>query len=210
MQKHSHPSLREIQRQERENLIIQAAKEVFIEKGYYETSIEEIALKVGVAKGTIYLHFPSKEALVLAIVKKSVEMFVQEVEAVIASEKTVRAKLEAILVFMYTGIFGEEKRFFNALFTSSDLRRLLEEKKSVVRPLIENVYAKIGLLLEEGKANGEFDATIPTAVLLSSFFQLLSPHSYERLITHDGLPPAELGHYLAQIYFCGIAVDKKR
>ena len=208
MQKQGHPSLREIQRQERESLIIQAAKEVFIEKGYYETSIEEIAAKVGIAKGTIYLHFPSKEALVLAIVKKSVEMLVQEVEAVIASEKTVRARLEAILVFMYTGIFGEEARFFNTLFNSGDLRRLLEAKKGVIRPLIEDVYAKIGVLLEEGKANGEFDATLPTAVLLSSFFQLLSPHSYERLMVHDKLPPTELGHYLAQIYFCGIAVDK--
>jgi len=80
MQKYGHPSLREIQRQERESLIIQVAKEVFIEKGYYETSIEEIASKVGVAKGTIYLHFPSKEALILAIVKKSVEMFAQELK----------------------------------------------------------------------------------------------------------------------------------
>ncbi len=62
-------SLKEKQRQEREQLIIQAAEEVLQEKGYYETSMDEIAARVGIAKGTIYTHFPGKEELVLAIFK---------------------------------------------------------------------------------------------------------------------------------------------
>ncbi|TMC17177.1 MAG: helix-turn-helix transcriptional regulator, partial [Chloroflexi bacterium] len=51
-------SLKEKQRREREELIIQAAEEVLQEKGYYETSMDEIAARVGIAKGTIYTHFP--------------------------------------------------------------------------------------------------------------------------------------------------------
>lgn len=54
-------SLKEKQRKERELLILEAAEEVMIEKGYHETSMEEIAARVGIAKGTVYLHFPSKE-----------------------------------------------------------------------------------------------------------------------------------------------------
>ena len=42
-------SLKEKQRQEREELILQAAEEVLAEKGYYETSIDEIAARVGIA-----------------------------------------------------------------------------------------------------------------------------------------------------------------
>ena len=42
-------SLKEKQRQEREALILQAAEEVLMEKGYYETSIDEIAARVGIA-----------------------------------------------------------------------------------------------------------------------------------------------------------------
>ena len=48
-------SLKEKQRQEREALILQAAEEVLMEKGYHETSIDEIAARVGIAKGTVYL-----------------------------------------------------------------------------------------------------------------------------------------------------------
>ncbi len=60
-------SLKEKQRQEREALILQAAEEVLMEKGYHETSIDEIAARVGIAKGTVYLHFPSKEDLVIGL-----------------------------------------------------------------------------------------------------------------------------------------------
>src|SRR5207248_3973363 len=98
-------TLKERQRQEREALILQVAEEVLIEKGYHETSMDEIAARVGIAKGTVYLHFPSKEDLVVAIFARDMQQFLQAVEAAIenaaASELTTRAKLEAVLHFMY-------------------------------------------------------------------------------------------------------------
>jgi len=69
----------------------------------HETSMDEIAVRVGIAKGTVYLHFPSKEDLVLAIFERSVRKLFEGVEASIASETTTRAKMEAVLRFMYGG-----------------------------------------------------------------------------------------------------------
>ena len=69
-------SLKEKQRQEREELILQAAEEVLAEKGYYETSVDEIAARVGIAKGTVYLHFPGKEDLVIAILERNAQALV--------------------------------------------------------------------------------------------------------------------------------------
>lgn len=54
----AHTSLKEKQREERRTLILQMGEEVLMEKGYYEASIDEIAARVGIAKGTVYLHFP--------------------------------------------------------------------------------------------------------------------------------------------------------
>src|SRR5258708_30382160 len=76
----NHRSLKERQRQEREDLILQAAEEILTEKGYYETSMDEIAARVGVAKGTLYLHFPGKEDLVFALFNREVETFTQLVQ----------------------------------------------------------------------------------------------------------------------------------
>src|SRR5256885_7463499 len=73
-------TLKEKQRQERKALILQAAEEVLMEKGYHETSIDEIAARVGIAKGTVYLHFPSKEDLVIAIFERDMQQLLRSEE----------------------------------------------------------------------------------------------------------------------------------
>src|ERR1700687_1334032 len=94
-------SLKEKQRQERETLILQVAEEVLMEKGYYDTSIDEIAARVGIAKGTVYLHFSSKEDLVATIYVRDMQSFWQEVEADIEPAATPSARLKQLLSSMY-------------------------------------------------------------------------------------------------------------
>src|SRR5947208_4447729 len=110
-------SLKEKQRQEREALILQAAEEVLMEKGYYETSIDEIAARVGIAKGTVYLHFPSKEDLVVTIFARNMQTLLEGVDDIIANQPTYRAKLEALLDFMYTGFFSKRAQLISSIHT---------------------------------------------------------------------------------------------
>src|SRR6266576_3814877 len=108
-------SLKEKQRQERESLILQVAEEVLLEKGYQETSIDEIAARVGIAKGTVYLHFPSKEDLVVTIFARNMQTLLEGVDGIIASQPTYRAKLEALLYFMYTGFFSKRAQLLSSI-----------------------------------------------------------------------------------------------
>ncbi len=55
---------------ERRDSILDAALECFVERGFHGTAIPEIAEKAGIAAGTIYHHFDSKEALVNALYRK--------------------------------------------------------------------------------------------------------------------------------------------
>ena len=50
--------------------IIAAALHLFDEKGYAATRLDDVALRAGVSKGTIYLYFDSKEALFNAVVRE--------------------------------------------------------------------------------------------------------------------------------------------
>ncbi len=68
-------TLKERQREEREHFILHEAEKVLIEKGYYNTSMDEIATRVGVAKGTLYLHFKTKDELVFSIVEPKLQSF---------------------------------------------------------------------------------------------------------------------------------------
>jgi AcrR family transcriptional regulator len=59
------PKQREIR--EREELILRVAREIFFEQGYYGLTMAKIAGRIGCAKGTVYLHFPSKEDLITTL-----------------------------------------------------------------------------------------------------------------------------------------------
>jgi len=202
-------SLKEKQRQEREELILQAAEEVLMEKGYYETSIDEIAARVGIAKGTVYLHFPGKEDLVIAILERNAQAVVELVEATSASAGTNREKLEAILQVMYSGFFDPRRSQLMQLpytvMNSPELRRVFVEKKGCMRGKWDYLEVLITSILEDGKAEGEFDKTIPTPVMISAFFSLLSPRSFERLNATSQMPVSEFVEYLGRFYFKGIA-----
>jgi TetR/AcrR family fatty acid metabolism transcriptional regulator len=210
MQTNQRASLKERQRQERENLILQIAEEVLLEKGYHETSMDEIAARVGVAKGTVYLHFPSKEELVVAIFAHGVEAFLLGVEEVMADKETNRAKLEALLHFMYTGLYRKRAQLMTTIFNSGDLHRIFVEKGGSLKDLFERQIAQATELVEAGKAAGEFTQAVPTSVLVSALFSLVSPRSFQRLTLEEGLPIEELVQYVGHIYFDGVGVSEER
>jgi TetR/AcrR family fatty acid metabolism transcriptional regulator len=199
-------SLKEKQRLERENLILQVAEEVFHEKGYHDTSMEEIAARVGVAKGTVYLHFPSKEDLVIAIFTRDIQKFSQAVDETINTESklSARAKLEAILYFLCSGFYRKRAQLLYTIEQSVELRRTFVEKKGRMRQIWEQLAQRISMIIEEGKAAGEFDPSIPTNVMLSVFFSLQSPRSYEHLGVGEQMPVEELVQHLGRIYFKGV------
>src|SRR5437588_12312304 len=100
-------SLRERLREVRAELILDVAEEMLAEKGYHDASMDEIAARAGIAKGTLYQHFPGKEDLVFALFERSLGLFEQAVEqAATAADLTARAKLERILRYVYQDLRG--------------------------------------------------------------------------------------------------------
>ncbi|MGI6460821.1 MAG: TetR/AcrR family transcriptional regulator [Candidatus Hydrogenedentales bacterium] len=65
------PKQREIR--EREEQILETARQMFFEKGYYNLTMGKIAKRVNCAKGTVYLHFPSKEDIIVALAERAHE-----------------------------------------------------------------------------------------------------------------------------------------
>src|SRR5207237_10543858 len=193
-------SLKEKQRREREELIIQAAEEVLQEKGYYDTSMDEIAARVGIAKGTIYTHFPGKEELVLAIFKRDMQTFIEGIDDVIGAEPTSSAKLEALLRFSYTGFFSKQTRLLSSMYNGVDMKRMLAEQGGCIE-LWESLVSHVTKLLEEANAAGALNSSSPTNVMLFSFFSLLSPKSYDHLVIADNVPHDNLSEYLCLLDF---------
>lgn len=191
-------TLKEKQRQEREQLILAVAEEMLYENGYHDTSIDEIAARVGVAKGTVYLHFPSKEDLVAAVFTSTFEKFMRGIDEALSVTMTPREKLETILARMYEGFYARQ---IQLLYNSIDLKKFFQAREK--QPW-DTLVRRVAAILDEGKARGDFDKDMPTVVMVSAFFSLLSPRSYERLVLGEHMDVHEMIRHLGRIYFEGI------
>ena len=196
-------SLKERQRREREELILQVAEEVLLEKGYYEASIDEIAARVGIAKGTVYLHFASKEDLIFALMMREIKQVIADVEVIANSEGSAQNKLERILQSWYGNVI-KRIQLFSELFHNVTPHRFKEHGKMVLETW-EGASETIRNILDEGKVSGEFTEDIPTVVMISAFLGLLSPGSYVRLMLKEtNIAGADLAKYFGRIYCQGI------
>ncbi|GCE47587.1 TetR family transcriptional regulator [Thermosporothrix hazakensis] len=201
----SHCSLREKQRQEREQLILKAAEEILLEKGYYETSMDEIAARVGIAKGTIYHHFPSKEELVAALITWNIEAALREVEAVVAADLTPSEKLDRLIEHVFTGIYSKRARLLSSIYNGVDIKRVFQEKEHGIKEKMDTLCRYTVEILEEGKRVGEFETSISTQAMMYAFFSLFSIRRYDAiLLGGKEVPHRELFRQLRHIFLQGI------
>ena len=66
------PAKRERRKEARPGELLDAALDLFVEKGFAATRSEEVAARAGVSKGTLFLYFPSKEELFKAVVRENI------------------------------------------------------------------------------------------------------------------------------------------
>ena len=77
--------------------ILQAARTVFGRQGYANTMVDDIATQAGIAKGTLYLYFPSKEEIYLAALLEEARQLDADSRAAMSAAATWRDKLRAYM-----------------------------------------------------------------------------------------------------------------
>lgn len=127
-----------------ENEILDAAQNLFLSKGYEETSVSDIMQAAGGATGMFYRCYQSKEELLNVLVKKWAAMYTQKTACLLCDPQiTFSGKFVAILDVireMSSQTIGME-----AFFTASNeviLNRLTRQMTSVLAPLLESVLDK--------------------------------------------------------------------
>ena len=197
-------SWKERQRQEREQLIMHVAEKVLLEKGLRNTSMDEIAVGVGISKGTLYLHFAKKEDLVLALLEQELQArFAVLQEITTFNDSDVPEQLETIIRRIYQELLG--RQLFYSLYDDLDLQYLLAKKREQSMGIFVAIRNRIRALLEAGKANGAFDTALPTEVMIGTFFTMISPRVYKHLVVDEGIAADVLAEHIATIYLKGIA-----
>ena len=144
---------------DKKDLIIEAAAQIFAQKGYARASVADIALKAGIGKGTIYEYFKSKEDLFFAVF----EWFIWQTDAVAkvrisALGGTAAERLKA-LSDSVMGMWEEiEDAFILTMefWAASSSSQLRDRIKKAFRNLYKEFRATVVALIKDGIDRGEF------------------------------------------------------
>ncbi len=108
--------------------ILQSALDEFSEKGFHATTIDSIAERAGMAKGTVYRYFKTKESLFNALKEDTISEFVELARQDLSREEDVLRIIESV-IRMYLSFFEKNSAFFKVIVQEhKDFGREFSEK----------------------------------------------------------------------------------
>ncbi|MFD4673947.1 TetR/AcrR family transcriptional regulator [Lentzea sp. NPDC058450] len=158
--------------------VLLAARELFAEQGF-DVPLDEIAARAGVGPGTVYRHFPTKQALFQAVTESRVQAMISSA----APSDDAGADLTAFLTKM-AGEAAAKRDMSDAIAVPSELR--------------DSLHATLGGLLERAQAAGAVRADITTRDLVALMKGMLQS-------MHEGANPA----VLLEIVLTGLQSSRK-
>lgn len=135
--------------------ILDATDRLLARYGYKKMTVEDISVEVGIGKGTIYLHFTSKEEIVLSHIDRIVDRVKERLREIAASEAPAAERLRSMLMTRVLYRFDSIQHYTQSL---SDLLAALRPGLMARRALYFEAEAEIfAELLIAGRESGEFD-----------------------------------------------------
>ncbi len=153
---------KEVLAQFRTREILAAARQVMERRGVEAATMEEIAQAAGVAKGTVYCYFHSKEELIYTLMSQVGENLLQDLTARLAEPAPFAERLQGILALLLDYL-QRERLLFPVYFR--DLPRWLIEKPTGpirrIRELEQEIMGHLTRMFAQGIAQGELMAANP-------------------------------------------------
>ncbi|WP_090047477.1 TetR/AcrR family transcriptional regulator [Limnohabitans sp. 2KL-27] len=150
------PHKRERRKQDRPGELLEAALDLFVEKGFAATRVEEVALRAGVSKGTLFLYFPSKEDLFKAVVRDNVVATVAQGAAEAAQFQGSTGELLEWMMLQWWRRYGATKASGISKLVMSEASNFPDLAIFFRNEVIEPAHALVRNALQRGIDRGEF------------------------------------------------------
>ena len=169
-------SKRQARRRNRRKQLIAASRELFLSKGFGETSVSAVVRSAGVAQGTFYLYFQSKADVLLYMRAEVLEDYLKAFQSAFSTSSRADARLVAGIAAIQVAVDRNRPiiRVFREATTSHELSRVWIEGR-------EALAAPLSALLTEGVEDGSFHLDDPrmSAMLTLSFYDDLLYEAFE-------------------------------
>jgi TetR/AcrR family fatty acid metabolism transcriptional regulator len=183
---HSAPDRGEGSRNDKRGRILAAAERVFARRGFFAARVSEIAKDAGVADGTIYLYFKSKDDLLISLFETrmaQVNAVLREAIAGAPPQGQLRAFIRA-----YLRLVHDEPGAAEVL--TIELRQSSKFMKEYENPQFADFLRMLGGLIAAGQERGELDPSIPAHVAARMIFGMLDELSLAWVLARQPIKPA--------------------
>jgi len=176
------PPPRQRRKDARPQELLDAALALFVEKGFAATRSEEVAARAGVAKGTLYRYYPSKDELFKAMVRENLSVHIAESATQAAQYQGSIAELLHQMMQAWWAKIGHGNAGGVCKIMMVEARHFPELARFYVEEVINPSKALIGGLIERGVRSGEFRAVPIEAtvhlLIAPMLHMLLHEHSF--------------------------------
>ncbi len=193
-------SFKEKQREMREEAILEAAREILSGKGILALTMDEVASSVGIAKGSLYQHFSSKEELIAAALRQLMRRMEEFITALPETEPAI-SRLRQLMRWALIVRFTEG--YPDILSVKSTMQAYLS-KNSDYTAQAKRLDDLVATLVTQAKKDGDIDERFPTTIIVQSLAGRIRDSQYDELIREGEYKPEELAGWVVEMVFRGI------
>ncbi len=141
--------------------ITAAALDLFVERGFANTRLEDVASRAGVSKGTLYLYFANKEELFKAVVREALVARLKEFRGVIDEYRGSTFELLRMLVMGWWESIGSKRTSGIPKLILSEARNFPEIARFYVEEVVRPGRETLAAIIRRGVERGEFRKVDP-------------------------------------------------
>jgi len=192
--------------------ILRAATDVFAERGYFNAQVADVARAAGVAAGTVYLYFRSKDDLLVSIFEKTMREAIQEGRASVEPLKDPIERLAAI-ARVHLDRMGRDRSL--AVVFQVELRQSTKFMERFSSTLLREYLGIIRGIIAGGQASGVFRKELNATLASKLFFGGLDEMATNWILSRRKYALAGEADAIVDIFVGGIsasanAADKRR
>lgn len=150
--------------------ILRAGVEVFARNGYFNSKVSEIARAAGVADGTIYLYFSSKEEILITIFREQMREFLERLDAALDPVTDASDRLKKI-VEIHLGSSGANRDL--AIVFQVELRHSLKFMSLFSHQELAEYLQRLRAVVELGQQQGSFRGGVHPQLAAKAIFGVL-------------------------------------
>jgi AcrR family transcriptional regulator len=194
--------------------LLAAALETFRARGFAATRIEDIAARAGVSKGTVYLYYPSKQAIFEALVRETLLPNLDRVEAMLAASAAGRAADRLRLVLTRLAQMAAEPRIVAVpKLVLAEAGNFPELARFYREAVIARGLALVAGIIAGGVASGEFRPVDPELAARLFFAPVLLAALWQTTFTpieEAPVAPADLLSLHLDLFLRALAAEEAR